>query len=153
MARVEFYNGATLLGSDTTAPYAFTWTGVAAGTYSVRAVAYDNAGASTSSSTATITVTAVVIPPPTAVVFQASADHATGVTNYLIEIFAAAADPATATPVASSDLGKPTPAANGDITVDLTTFFSALAPGSYQLTISAVGPDGKSPSQSVAFTR
>ena len=129
------------------------WAGVAAGSYSIRAVAYDNAGASTSSATAAITVTSPVIPPPTAVVFQASADHATGVTNYLIEIFTAAADPATATPVASSDMGKPTPAANGDITVNLAGFFSALAPGSYQLTISAIGPGGKSPSPAVAFTR
>ena len=32
VARVDFYNGTTLLGSDTTAPYAFTWSNVAAGT-------------------------------------------------------------------------------------------------------------------------
>jgi regulation of enolase protein 1 (concanavalin A-like superfamily) len=152
VARVEFYNGAALLGSDTTAPYALTWAGIAAGSYAIRAVAYDNAGASTSSATVTITVTAPVS-PPTAVVFLASADHASGVTNYLIEIFTAAADPATATPVASSDMGKPTPAANGDITVDLAGFFSALAPGAYQLTISAIGPGGTSSSPAVAFTR
>ena len=41
MARVEFYNGTTLLGSDTTAPYSFTWANVPAGTYSLRAVAYE----------------------------------------------------------------------------------------------------------------
>ena len=33
LARVEFYNGTTLLGTDTTAPYAWSWTNVAAGTY------------------------------------------------------------------------------------------------------------------------
>ena len=31
IAKVEFFNGATKLGEDTTAPYAFTWSGVAAG--------------------------------------------------------------------------------------------------------------------------
>ena len=45
IAKVEFYSGTTLLGSDTTAPYNFTWSSVAAGTYSLTAVAYDNAGA------------------------------------------------------------------------------------------------------------
>ena len=55
---------------------------------------------------------------PRLVVFTASTDHATNVTSYLLEVFAAGANPNTATPVATSDLGKPTPAANGDITVD-----------------------------------
>ena len=56
VARVEFYSGTTLLNSDTTAPYSFSWSSVAAGTYNVKAVVYDNAGASASSATATITV-------------------------------------------------------------------------------------------------
>ena len=55
ISKVEFYNGATLLGTDTTSPYSFTWSSVAAGTYTVKAVAYDNSGASASSTTATIT--------------------------------------------------------------------------------------------------
>jgi len=41
---VEFYNGATLLGEDTTAPYAFTWTAVPDGCYTVVARAIDNLG-------------------------------------------------------------------------------------------------------------
>src|SRR5436190_7785211 len=56
VARVDFYNGTTLLGSDTIAPYSFTWSNVAAGTYAIKAIAVDNAGASGSSATATITV-------------------------------------------------------------------------------------------------
>ena len=50
IARVEFYNGSTLLGSDTSSPYSFTWTNVPAGNYSLTARAFDNAGASTTSS-------------------------------------------------------------------------------------------------------
>jgi hypothetical protein len=46
VAKVEFYRGSTLLGSDTTAPYSFTWKAVAKGTYSVRGKAYDDKGAS-----------------------------------------------------------------------------------------------------------
>ena len=55
--RVEFYHGGTLLNSDTTSPYGFSWTDVAAGTYSVTARAYDDAGASTTSTAASVTVT------------------------------------------------------------------------------------------------
>jgi regulation of enolase protein 1 (concanavalin A-like superfamily) len=54
--RVEFYDGAMLLNVDTLAPYSFTWTAATAGSHSLRAVAYDNAGASTHSTTRTITV-------------------------------------------------------------------------------------------------
>ena len=35
ITKVQFYNGATLLGEDTNAPYAFTWSSVAAGNYSL----------------------------------------------------------------------------------------------------------------------
>ncbi|MEO6237798.1 MAG: Ig-like domain-containing protein [Vicinamibacterales bacterium] len=151
VARVEFYAGSTLLNSDSAAPYSFTWSNVLAGTYAVRAIAYDNAGATTSSATATVTVAAAQ-PPPTAVVFTASTDHAT-VTSYLLEIFSNGADPNTAVPVASSDLGKPAPAANGDITVNRATLFSGLAPGTYVLTVSSIAPGGRSRSTLITFTR
>jgi len=56
LARVDFYNGTSLLQSDTTAPYSFSWSSVPAGTYAVKAVAYDADGGSASSPVATITV-------------------------------------------------------------------------------------------------
>ncbi|HIJ89167.1 MAG TPA: hypothetical protein HPP97_16040 [Desulfuromonadales bacterium] len=37
ITRVEFYDGATLLGSDTTAPYSLVWRNVTAGTHSITA--------------------------------------------------------------------------------------------------------------------
>jgi hypothetical protein len=58
VARVEFYQGSTLLFSDTSAPYAYSWTGVGAGTYTLTARAVDNLGAVTASAAATVTVTA-----------------------------------------------------------------------------------------------
>ena len=152
VSRVEFYAGTTLLNTDTSAPYSYTWGSVPAGTYALKAVAYDNAGASATSAVATITVGAAST-PPTAVAFQASVDHATGVTSYRLDVFANGANPATGTPVASSNLGKPQPDGSGTITVDRASFFSALAPGTYGLTISAVGPGGESRSATVTFTR
>lgn len=58
VSKVEFYNGTTKLATSTTSPYTYTWTGVAAGSYSVKAVAYDNLGASTTSTPALVTVAA-----------------------------------------------------------------------------------------------
>jgi RHS repeat-associated protein len=62
IANVKFYRGTTLLGTDTTAPYSFSWTNVAAGTYSVTATATDNLGAVTTSSAVSVTVAANVVP-------------------------------------------------------------------------------------------
>ena len=59
ISKVEFYNGNTLLNSDATAPYIYTWTGVNAGTFTITAKATDNAGAVTTSTAATITVNPV----------------------------------------------------------------------------------------------
>lgn len=48
ISRVEFIHaqGGELIGADTTAPYTFNWSNVPAGTYEVRARAFDNDGAS-----------------------------------------------------------------------------------------------------------
>ena len=50
ISKVEFYNGATLLGTASTSPYSYTWTNVAAGSYTLTAKAYDNTNAATTSS-------------------------------------------------------------------------------------------------------
>ncbi|MFI5937683.1 glycoside hydrolase family 48 protein [Actinoplanes sp. NPDC051494] len=46
ISKVEFYHDGLLLGEDTTAPYAYTWSGVPAqaAAYHVQAVAFDSAG-------------------------------------------------------------------------------------------------------------
>lgn len=49
VSKVEFYSDTTLLGTDTTSPYAYSWAGVAAGDYSLYAKAYDSQGASAES--------------------------------------------------------------------------------------------------------
>jgi hypothetical protein len=152
MASVDFFAGTTLIVRDTTAPYSASWSASIAGTYSLTAVAHDQDGGSSTSGAVSVTVRAAAS-PPRAVAFTASTDHATNVTSYLLKIFAAGANPATATPIATSNLGKPAPASNGDITVDRATFFSGLAAGSYQATVAAIGPGGQTQSAAVAFTR
>jgi YD repeat-containing protein len=54
--KVEFFQGATKLGEDTTSPYSFSWTSVAAGSYVLTARATDNVGGATTSSAVNITV-------------------------------------------------------------------------------------------------
>jgi regulation of enolase protein 1 (concanavalin A-like superfamily) len=153
LSRVEFLANGALVGSDTSAPYTLSWGVVPAGAYSLTAVARDADGGSATSAAVAVTVSAATpAPAPRMIAFIPPADHATNVTSYLLEIFAASANPATATPRASSDLGKPAPS-GGEIVVDRAAVFSALAPGSYIATVTAIGPGGRTRSASVAFTR
>lgn len=66
VAQVQFFRGSTSLGTDTSSPYSVTWTSAAAGNYAIKAVATDNAGATTNSATASITVNTVTTPDTTA---------------------------------------------------------------------------------------
>jgi Cellulase (glycosyl hydrolase family 5)/Bacterial Ig domain len=60
IASVKFYNGAALLATKTVAPYTFSWTGVAVGTYTITAKATDNSAALTTSTAVTIVVQAAM---------------------------------------------------------------------------------------------
>ncbi len=59
---VQFYNGATLLATDTSAPYNFSWTSVGAGSYSLTAQAVYDSGSTVASTPANVTVTNVALP-------------------------------------------------------------------------------------------
>ena len=80
IARVEFYAGTTLLKLNVRALrlYLVERSGRL---NDIRAIAYDNQGASATSAAAIVSVTAAS-PPPTGVAFRASTDHATMVTRY-----------------------------------------------------------------------
>lgn len=56
IAKVDFYDGATLLGSDTTAPYSYSWTGAPVGTHTLTARATDSLGVSVNSAPVTASV-------------------------------------------------------------------------------------------------
>jgi hypothetical protein len=153
VTRVDFFNGSQLLGSDTSAPYSYTWGSVAAGTYSLRAVAYDNAGASTASAAVSVTVSGSTAPASVRVAFTPSPDHATtSVTSYTVAI-RRAGDALTVAPVASKSLGKPSPV-NNEITADISDIVNPLAAGSYYAVVVAVGPGGSGASSpSATFTK
>jgi hypothetical protein len=56
VSKVDFYQGSTLLGTDTTPPYSFTWNNVTDGNYILTAKATDDEGAASTSSPVNITV-------------------------------------------------------------------------------------------------
>ena len=74
------------------------------------------------------------------------------VQRYVLNVFTAGASPATATPVATRDLGMPT-VVNNEISVDITSTVQALPSGSYVATVSAVGSSGASASAPASFTK
>jgi hypothetical protein len=91
VTKVEFFNGATKLGEDTTAPYTLTWNSVAAGTYTLTARATDNLGATTTSTASTVTVSAGNTPPTANI--TSPADGTVFAWKPTITITATASDP------------------------------------------------------------
>jgi hypothetical protein len=80
VTKVEFYNGTTLLFSDITSPYNYSWNNVAIGNYSITAKATDNLGAVTTSDIINIQVTQ---PLPVCSPASSSSDDGNIATNVL----------------------------------------------------------------------
>jgi hypothetical protein len=59
IAGVSFYQGATLLGTVSSSPYSISWSSTTIGTYTIDAIATDNAGLTATSGSVTITVTPI----------------------------------------------------------------------------------------------
>ncbi|MDG1277467.1 MAG: Ig-like domain-containing protein [Algoriphagus sp.] len=63
VTKVEFYNGTTLLGTDTTSPYSIAWTNLPVGNFTLTAKATDNKGIATVSAAVSINVSEVIQDP------------------------------------------------------------------------------------------
>jgi uncharacterized protein (DUF2141 family) len=149
--KVDFYQGSTLLGSDTTSPYSFTWLNVAAGSYSLSAVARDNLGASTVSSWSDVTVGSTTTLSK-AIFTPAVVPEA--IQYYLFEVFAVGSDPSVAAPIATQNLGLPAVNNNGECVANVQSTILGLAPGSYLATVASVSAgEGTLRSAPFAFTR
>ena len=94
VTKVEFYQGATKVGEDTTSPFAYNWA-APAGSYSLTAVAEDNAGARTTSSVVSVTVLSggggTPLPPTIALSYPA-ADSTTAGGSGRVSLEASVAD-------------------------------------------------------------
>jgi hypothetical protein len=133
VAKVEFFNGATKLGEDASAPYTFSWTNVGAGSYGITAKATDNQGAATTSATVNVSVTTSTNPPPS-VSITSPANGASFTAPASITISANATDNVSVSKVeffqGSTKLGE-------DATSPYSITWSGVVAGSYALTAKA----------------
>ncbi|HZI81898.1 MAG TPA: Ig-like domain-containing protein [Vicinamibacterales bacterium] len=154
VARVDFLVNGVKVASDTAAPYAAAWTAAAAGSYSVKATAFDFDGAATTSTAASITVGSVTAPPTTStgtgtwrLEFGASVDHAK-LDYYQVEIYG----PNLPLPLIRN-IGKPALDASRNCRVDLNSVITALPLGQYSVIVRAVAGGWSSPSSPYSFAR
>ncbi len=138
--KVDFYQGDVLLGTDTISPYSFTWTGVAVGSYTIKAIATDNAGDSITSAPVTITVVAPNVPPVVSI--TAPLPGAQFTAPALVTINASAND--------SDGTIKKVDFYQGDIYLGTDTIspysfaWTGVAPGSYTIKVVATDNSGDS---------
>jgi hypothetical protein len=152
VASVQFrVNGSNVGAADSSSPYTASWntTGLAAGTYTVTALATDAAGNSTTSAGVSVTIgDSGVVTNARSVTFSSSSQNATMadgrpvVSSYRLEIWTAGSNTATGTPYRTSDMGKPSTSST-TLTIDQSTFFAGLARNQqFIATVSAIGPGG-----------
>jgi hypothetical protein len=139
ISSVAFYQGTTLLGTDTTSPYSYTWSSVAAGSYSLTAKATDNGGAVTTSSAVSITVNTATNNPPT-VSITSPANGATFTAPATITINANASD--TDGTISSVAFYQGSTLLGTDTTSPYSYTWSSVAAGSYSLTARATDNGG-----------
>ena len=119
IAKVEFFEGANLLGEDLTSPYSFTWMNVAGGSYLVTAKATDSGGRTRNASVRVYVGVPVLT---TLAVSPSAASVEVGQTRS----FTAAGYDQFGLPFAVS----PTWSANGGGSIDSAGVFTASIPGS-----------------------
>jgi hypothetical protein len=152
VTKVEFFDGATKLGEDTTAPYTFTWSGVTAGNYTVTARATDDLGGTATSVASRITVSNPPPPPPPppntppTVTITSPVDAAIFTWKPSITIAATASDPdGTVTQVEFRDGTK---VLGQDTSAPYSFTWRNVPPGSHSLTARATDNAGASATSS-----
>ncbi len=138
--RVEFYANGNLINTDTTSPYQFDWSGVAAGTYVINAIAYDNNGAQATSSSRTITVAATNTAPT--VSLTAPADNARYLNPTSVTLSATASGPELNDIIQRVDFYLNGTLANSITQAPFSYGATGLAVGTYTLTAVATDSQG-----------
>jgi len=146
ISKVEFYQGTTLLNTDTVAPFSFAWNNVVAGTYSLTAKATDNNGAVSAASTAvtvrvnaapTVSITSpannTVFNPPANITINASASDSDGT-------------------ISKVEFYQGTTLLNTDTVAPFSFAWNNVAAGTYSLTAKATDNDNLVSQASVAVT-
>jgi hypothetical protein len=137
ISRIEFYQGTTLLGTDTASPYAFSWTNVPAGSYSITAKAIDDLGGARISAAVAIQVAANQLPT----VSLTSPIAGARLTAPATVAFAATATDADGT-IAKVDFFSGATLLGTDTTSPFGFSWANVAAGSYSLTARATDDRG-----------
>jgi Bacterial Ig domain/Glucodextranase, domain B len=142
VAKVEFYAGSVRLATVTAPPYAYTWTNVATGAYTLTARATDNLGAVTTCTAVNVTVQDV----PPVVTITSPADGAAFVAPAAIPIrVTASAAAGTVTRLDFFDNTVPIGTLDtASATVNATFDYASVPAGTHGLTVKATGSTGLS---------
>ena len=141
IARVDFYRGSTLIASDTSSPYSATWSGAATGTYSLTAIARDNANAATTSSAVSVTVNPANNVAPSVSVSSPSA-NATFTAPASVTVQATASD--SDGTVSRVEFYRGSTLIASDTSSPYAATWSNAPAGTYSLTARAFDDDGAS---------
>src|SRR6187397_2055653 len=150
VVRVEFRVDGTLVNSDTTAPYAFTATGLAAGSHTVTATAVDNGSPALSTATAAVpfTIAGTGNTAPTVSLTAPTSGQSFPAGTTSVNLAATAADSGGA--VVRVEFRVDGTLVNSDTTSPYAFTATGLAAGSHTVTATAV--DNGSPALSTTST-
>jgi uncharacterized protein (DUF2141 family) len=150
IASVAFYRGSTLIASDTTNPYSVTWSSAPAGSYSLTAVARDNAGATRTSSAVNITVSSATNQAPTvSLTSPAGGATFTAPANITLAVTASDSDGT----ISKVEFFRGSTLLGSDTTSPYSVTWSGAPAGSYTLTAIATDNGGaKRTSAGVSIT-
>jgi chitinase len=139
VSKVDFYNGTTLLGTDTSSPYSFAWTNVAAGTYTLTTKATDNQGAVGTSAAISITVNGTNPAPTTSITSPANGASFSAPASITINANASDTSPGT---VSKVDFYNGTTLLGTDTSSPYSFSWTNVAAGTYSITTKATDNQG-----------
>ncbi|MBQ0732745.1 glycosyl hydrolase family 18 protein [Aquimarina celericrescens] len=149
VTKVEFYNGGTLLGQDSSSPYSFTWNNVSAGNYTISAKAIDDKGGTATTSIAiTVTGTGGNVPP--IVTISSPQPGETFTAGNTINITANASDSDGS--VNRVEFYNGTTMLGEDTSAPYSYSWSNVSAGSYTITVKAFDNENGEGSSSVSIT-
>ena len=149
VSKVDFYNGTNLLSSDASFPYSYSWTGVAAGSYTLTALSTDNLGATTTSASVSITVTTVTVPNQAPTVNLTSPTNNSSANAPATIAIAANASDADGT-ISKVDFYNGTTLLYSDNSSPYSYSWSNVAAGTYNITAKATDNSDASTTSSVS---
>lgn len=135
ISKVEFYQGSTLIGTDTSSTYSIIWTPTIAGTYILTAKATDNAGGVTTSAANSVIVSSTNSPPTVSLSNPATNSNYT--LPATVTISANASGVEANTPITKVEFYRGSTLIGTDTTSAYSITWTPMAVGTYSLTAKA----------------